>query len=244
MSGKPDRDNKPSAADALLGDLESIRALLEEHDAEASGDARDLAQTARLRRAAPPNDDDEIPMLDDAIDDEKGEPESGTDAGDHLYDDELFEKAFADEFAAEFDEAMEDQALEDFMRRQEAAQQPPQDRSPDPGPGNEPRTDVPADWQRPPPGSAMTDDLIKALLDDEWRDSAAGLVDKTRKPAPEGSRPAEPQLDQRLRQRLEQELDQWLAETIERRLPALRERLLKIMEAELSARDQRRNNQP
>ncbi len=243
MSRKPKPDSKAPAADALLGDLESIRALLDANDPEASGDALDQAQTERLRQAGPVDDDD-IPMLDDAIDDFAGEPDdkadTQTDADLQMPDDDLFEKAFADEFATEFDEALEDQALEAFMRQHQDV--PPTEPTPLPA---RPDTHPEESWR--PPGSAMTDELMKALLDDEWRSSAAGLIDKARQDKARQSglsndAEAQQQLDGTLRQRIEQELDQWLTEAIQSRIPALRQRLLRAIEAELLQQNQRPND--
>jgi hypothetical protein len=145
MSPKDSEDSE----DELLGDLESLRSILDEEDATV------------------PQDDTAVPLLDDVVSDAAGD-EAGAPA----------------------------QA----------------------GPGG------------------MDDDLFQALLSDDWRETAAAIIEQV--PATIGQTAgwtAEQitALERALRLELDETLSQWIRDTLARHADALRAELLEALSGEL-----------
>jgi hypothetical protein len=91
-----------------------------------------------------------------------------------------------------------------------------------------------ADAQGP---SALADDAIEALMGDEWRASAAGIVAAARRSITAASahfsREDTSALSQALRQRIDGVLEDWMAEITLANLDILRRRLLDAIEEEV-----------
>ncbi len=87
--------------------------------------------------------------------------------------------------------------------------------------------------------SGLDDDVFKALLSDEWRDSARDLLDQARavieKHQTEWTPAHTDELNQALRVRIDDTVDQWLKQVVQERIDELRRRLLDAVADELHA---------
>ena len=148
-------DKSDDSPDALLGDLESIRTLLDEQSA---GDSTDSAPI-----------DDQVPLLEDVVvHSATASPDSGGDAA----------------------------------------------------------------------GGGMDDALFDALLDDNWKETAAELLDQTRSTIAEHGGQWTQQdtqaLNEALQARLDATLTQWLRSVVQNNVADLRAQLLQVTQAELA----------
>lgn len=86
-------------------------------------------------------------------------------------------------------------------------------------------------------GSGLDDDLFKALLSDDWRDSARDLLDHARaaiEQHPDEWTPAHTdELNQALKVRIDETLQAWLRDLVQSRMDDLRATLLAAMEREI-----------
>lgn len=173
-----DEKAKPaSGASALLGDLESIRTLLDEQDDGSAAAAEDIAHDSAVPEPQPedlPSDDD-VPLLEDVV-------HGGV---------SLKETFFAGEG--------------DFVENEDAG--------------------------------GLDDDIFKALLSDEWRDSARGLLDEARGVIEQHQNEWTPEhtdeLNAALKVRIDETLERWLHELVQRHIGDLRETLLRSVGDEL-----------
>ncbi len=87
--------------------------------------------------------------------------------------------------------------------------------------------------------SSLDDDMFKALLSDEWRESARDLLDQARavieKHQTEWTPAHTDELNQALKIRIDETVEQWLRQVIQERLDELRNELLEAMADELRA---------
>lgn len=180
---------KSSGASALLGDLESIRTLLDEQDAgdstDPEADPEGVSAGPEAAEPAAPTDDD-VPLLEDVV-------HGGV---------SLKESFFAGEG--------------DFVENEEAG--------------------------------GLDDDIFKALLSDEWRDSARGLLDEARGVIEAHQNEWTPEhtdeLNAALKVRIDQTLERWLHELVQRHIGDLRETLLRSVGNELEIAVRRRLDDP
>lgn len=174
------KDRSSSEASGLLGDLESIRTLLDEQDA----DHAEEPEAAGADPAEPPDDD--VPLLEDVV-------HGGVSVNETFFSGEG-----------------------DFIENDEA--------------------------------SGLDDDIFKALLSDEWRDSARDLLDEARGVIEQHQTEWTPahtdELNAALKVRIDQALEQWLHDLVQRHIGELRETLLQSVGAELEAAVRRQLDDP
>lgn len=184
---------KSPGTNALLGDLESIRALLDQNARERTpADGHGARQDAGSGHSGdlPDTDDSEVPLLEDVV--------SGTA---HLHErpgdeSEIFGTASATAGAA----------------------------------------------------AGLNDDIFKALLSDEWRDSASELLDEARSAIEQHQNAWTPEhtdeLNAALKVRIDATLHRWLRETVLSQLDDLRLELLAAVKQQIRETTQAQLNPP
>lgn len=168
-SGKPTR--------GLLGDLESIRSLLEEEEQKKEAEGKRPEGRAHGQEAAEPTGDDDVPLLEDVV-------HGGVSVN------------------------------ETFLSGQ-------------------------GDFEESEGSSGLNEEIFKALLSDEWRESARELLDEARsvieKHQTEWTPAHTDELNQALKVRIDETVQQWLQQVVQERLHELRGELLGALNAEIQA---------
>lgn len=159
-------DKAKPGRSGLLGDLESIRSLLEETDSGATRPAADSDSDADA--IPPPSADEDVPLLEDVV-------HGGV--------------SLSDTFVS--------------------------------GEG---------DFQDSGGVSALNEEIFKALLSDEWRESARELLDQARDAIEQHQTEWTPQhtdeLNEALKVRIDETVQNWLREVVQSRVDDLRRALL------------------
>ncbi len=185
-SGKSDDD-----ANALLGDLESIRSLLDEND-EAEQDAPSPESQDTEETTTPNNDaaDDDVPVLDDVIDG-----------------------------ALKLNEAALDRDSQRSLSTTGSLDGVITDGSPT---GD---------------NSGLSDDLMSALLDDDWRARAENLLQGARQDIENNREDWQPEYTDELTDALQVRIDatvhDWIGRTLSRHVDELRHELVNALSDEL-----------
>jgi hypothetical protein len=204
---------------ALLGELETIQALL----SEAAPVQRPGAPAAAPHCAADADADADIPLLDDPV-----EPPTGTPHGECDFE-QFLEEELAREIGAELDEALDQRAFERGTARIGSIDVPVlTDVTAESDATAGPDFTAPAAAQRTgtEPGE-LDDALMRALMNDDWRIAAEPLLAAARRLPRTVATDA-------LRTRLRSEIDAWLQETLQSRIADLRRRLLAAIDDELT----------
>ncbi len=215
------RANK--GANALLGDLESIRTLLSEEEKAAQTDAEPLdpiePEVARpSAEAEQPKEDevpvDDVPVLEDVV---EGDAE-------------------VDEPALEETPALEPE--------------PEPEQTPEP-PQASAAAEAPQTRQQPAPEGeqspvGLDDSLFEQLLGDDWRQAASELLDDARASIEAHSQQWTPhdtdELNEALQVRIDETLHRWLRQTVRDRMGDLRAELLTAIGDQLEATVKQRFN--
>jgi len=105
------------------------------------------------------------------------------------------------------------------------------------------------DFQDSADASGLNDDVFKALLSDEWRESARELLDQAREAIEEHQTEWTPahtdELNEALKVRMDETLQQWLREALASRVDELRHTLLAALSDEIQRTiDRQFGNQP
>jgi len=213
-------------ANALLGDLESIRTLLTEEERAAQGEAetadpQDLEAAQPSVEAEKPGEDD-VPVLDDVVDVAEG--------------------------ATDVDEPALNEAAEVPKLEPEPGpdleQMPDVEQASDPEQAHE-TNQIPA-TEAEEPHIGLDDDMFNRLLGDDWRQAAAGLLDEARASIEAHSQQWTPQdtdeLNEALQVRIDETLHRWLRRTVQERMDDLRAELLTAIGDQLAATVKQRFN--
>lgn len=211
-------------ANALLGDLESIRTLLTEEERAAQGEA-ETTHPQEVEAAQPPVEaekpgEDDVPVLDDVVDELEGVMD-------------VDEPALSETAEALKPEPGPDlQHTSDVEQTSEPEQAPETDQAP-----------VTKAEESP---IGLDDDMFTRLLGDDWRQAAAGLLDEARGSIEAHSQQWTPQdtdeLNEALQVRIDQTLHRWLRQTVQERIDDLRAELLTAIGDQLEAAVKHRFN--
>jgi hypothetical protein len=200
------RLDRPRSDEDVLDELESIRSLLDETNAN--------APAAPAGKVSDQDDDDaDIPLLDDPIDVPAAKGKN-TDTQSTANFDEFLEQELADQIETSLDDEIESALFEVLpTAEQDAVCAPP--------PGARP--------------GAFDEDVIRSLLDDGWRDASARILATARRDIGAFDEPGElrESLRARLGREIEQWLDETLqnrmAELRRRLLAAMEEELSRLI---------------
>jgi len=171
-----DKRKSGGQTSGLLGDLESIRSLLEAAE-PADGAPADDESAADLagKQAAPSGGDEDVPLLEDVV-------HGGVSINETFFSGE-------------------------------------------------------GDFQDSAEASGLNEDVFKALLSDEWRESARELLDQARDAIEQHQTEWTPahtdELNEALKVRMDETLQQWLREALASRVDELRHTLLMALSDEL-----------
>lgn len=217
-------------ANALLGDLESIRTLLSEEEkaAQAETEALDPIEPdvalPPTETEQPPEDDvrvddvrvDDVPVLEDVVegDTEVDEP------------------------------ALEETPAVDLKPGPEQTPDPVQSSAPEQTAEPERKPEPAPEGEETPIG--LDDSMFKQLLGDDWRQAASELLDDARASIEAHSQQWTPEdtdeLNEALQVRIDETLHRWLRQTVQERMDDLRAELLTAIGDQLEATVKRRFN--
>jgi hypothetical protein len=211
-------------ANALLGDLESIRTLLTEEERAAQGEAETTnpqeVETPQPSVEAEKPGEDDVPVLDDVVDAAEG----ATDV------DELALNETAE--APKLEPAPDLEQMPDVEQTSDPEQAPETNQ-------------IPATEAEEPP-IGLDDDMFNRLLGDDWRQAAAVLLDEARGSIEAHSQQWTPQdtdeLNEALQVRIDETLHRWLRRTVQERIDDLRAELLTAISDQLEATVKQRFN--
>jgi hypothetical protein len=104
------------------------------------------------------------------------------------------------------------------------------------------------DFQESADASGLNEEIFKALLSDQWRESARTLIDQAREAIEQHQTEWTPEhtdeLNAALKVRIDETVQQWLLDAVQRHIDDLRGSLLDALSAEIRATIDARFNQP
>ncbi len=221
-------------ANALLGDLESIRTLLSEEEKAAQTDAEPMDPIEP--EVARPSAEAEQPAKDDMrVDDVRVDDVPADDVP--VLEDVVEGGAEVDEPALEETPALEPEPVP------EPPPEPPQASA---------AAEAPQTSQQPESAEeespvGLDDSMFEQLLGDDWRQAAAELLDDARASIEAHSQQWTPEdtdeLNEALQVRIDETLHRWLRQTVQERMDDLRAELLTAIGDQLEATVKRRFNE-